>query len=72
MWRAGDGGVYRLLYEEVDESDVEILNIVSSTGDSSSVDEYRYPKAGGCIVGISCHMKTWPLERNISPPIVSY
>ena len=41
-----EDGVYRILFEEVDESDVQILNIVSSSGDGNTVDEYRYPKAG--------------------------
>ena len=38
--------VYSILYEEVDESEVEILNIVSATNDEKGVDEYRYPRAG--------------------------
>lgn len=36
---------YRILYEEVDESEVEILSIFSPS-DSRGVDEYRYPRAG--------------------------
>ncbi|ELT92637.1 hypothetical protein CAPTEDRAFT_5954 [Capitella teleta] len=39
-----ESDVYRILYEEVDESDVDILNIVSTSG--NGVDQYRYPKAG--------------------------
>jgi dipeptidyl-peptidase 9 len=35
--------IYHILYETVDESEVEVLNIVSSSG---TVDQYRYPKAG--------------------------
>ena len=38
--------MYRLLFEEVDESEVEILHIVSPTNDEKGVDEYRYPRAG--------------------------
>jgi hypothetical protein len=39
--------VYHILYEEVDESAVEILTIQSPCGEAdSSVDEYRYPRAG--------------------------
>ena len=37
---------YRILYEEVDESDVEILHIVSSTYGVNGVDDYRYPRSG--------------------------
>ena len=33
-----------ILYEETDESDVEILHIASQMQDSD--DEYRYPRAG--------------------------
>ncbi|XP_070537358.1 dipeptidyl peptidase 9-like isoform X2 [Ptychodera flava] len=36
----------RMLYEEVDESDVEILHITSPSGADKDVDEYRYPRAG--------------------------
>ncbi|XP_071941641.1 dipeptidyl peptidase 9-like [Antedon mediterranea] len=38
--------IYRILYEEVDELEVEILHIVSSTYGASGVDDYRYPRAG--------------------------
>lgn len=38
--------VYRILYEEVDESEVEILKIISPASEGANVDEYRYPKAG--------------------------
>ena len=37
---------YQILYEEVDESNVEVLKIISPSSEGSSVDEYRYPKAG--------------------------
>ena len=43
---AGDKPVYRILYEEVDESDVELLHIVSPTFEERNVDTYRYPRAG--------------------------
>ena len=43
---AGDQVVYRILYEEVDESEVEILHIVSQTNDDKGVDDYWYPRAG--------------------------
>ncbi|KAH9514886.1 dipeptidylpeptidase [Bulinus truncatus] len=46
--RLSDGGkMYHILYEEVDESDVEILSIFSPTGQEPNCTElYRYPKAG--------------------------
>ena len=37
----------RILYEEVDESEVEILRIFAPTSaESGGIDEYRYPRAG--------------------------
>ncbi|GAB6019355.1 hypothetical protein CHUAL_000944 [Chamberlinius hualienensis] len=42
--KLGADQTYRLLYEEVDESDVEILYFVSQT--DQSVDEFRFPRAG--------------------------
>ena len=47
---AGKPTVYRILYEEVDESQVEILDIVSTTSDEHGYDEYRYPRAGECLM----------------------
>lgn len=37
---------YRILYEEVDEGQVDILKIISPASEGASIDEYRYPKAG--------------------------
>lgn len=37
-------GVYRIVYEEVDESDVKIYCFPSSNSDE--VDEFRFPRAG--------------------------
>lgn len=42
----GDPAIYRILYEEVDESDVDILHIVSPNNEDKGFDEYRYPRAG--------------------------
>uniref|UniRef100_T1J0E1 Dipeptidyl peptidase 9 n=1 Tax=Strigamia maritima TaxID=126957 RepID=T1J0E1_STRMM len=38
-----DPGIYRILYEEVDETDVEILHFANENG---GVEEYRFPRAG--------------------------
>jgi dipeptidyl-peptidase 9 len=38
--------IYRILYEEVDESEVDILHIVSPQSEGATSDQYRYPKAG--------------------------
>lgn len=37
--------IQRILYEEVDESDVQILHVMSPMSEST-IDSYRYPRAG--------------------------
>ncbi|CAH1971216.1 unnamed protein product [Acanthoscelides obtectus] len=39
-------GVYRILYEEVDEGDVKVFCFPSSHSDSGEVEEFRFPRAG--------------------------
>ncbi|XP_044012842.1 dipeptidyl peptidase 9 isoform X3 [Aphidius gifuensis] len=39
-------GIYRIVYEEVDESDVKIFCFPSSSLNSGEVDEFRFPRAG--------------------------
>jgi dipeptidyl-peptidase 9 len=45
-----DDGIYRILYEEVDESDVGLYTFPTSQGQglsgSESCEEYRFPRAG--------------------------
>ncbi|XP_060524542.1 dipeptidyl peptidase 9 [Cylas formicarius] len=40
------GGVYRILYEEVDDGDVKLFCFPSSQSDSGDVEEFRFPRAG--------------------------
>ncbi|XP_063221671.1 dipeptidyl peptidase 9 [Bacillus rossius redtenbacheri] len=39
-------GVYRILYEEVDESDVRIFCFPTSNSNFGEVEEFRFPRAG--------------------------
>ncbi|XP_045123047.1 dipeptidyl peptidase 8-like isoform X1 [Portunus trituberculatus] len=39
-------GVYRLLYEEVDESEVPIVQFIPPDDSSGLLDEFRFPRAG--------------------------
>lgn len=39
-------GVYRILYEEVDESDVHLYKFPSTHPTSTEYEEYRFPRAG--------------------------
>ncbi|XP_071098891.1 dipeptidyl peptidase 9-like [Haliotis cracherodii] len=41
-----EASTFRILYEEVDESDVEILHVFAPVTDDQGIDEYRYPRAG--------------------------
>lgn len=39
-------GIYRIVYEEVDESEVKIFCFPSSTSNSGEIEEFRFPRAG--------------------------
>lgn len=39
----------QLLYEEVDESDVEIIHVPSPALEERKADVYRYPRTGNSI-----------------------
>ncbi|CAH0730359.1 unnamed protein product, partial [Brenthis ino] len=41
-----DDDVFRIVYEEVDESDVKIFSFPSSQSSSGEVEEFRFPRAG--------------------------
>ncbi|KAH8278641.1 hypothetical protein KR018_006442 [Drosophila ironensis] len=41
-----DDNIYRIVYEEVDESEVSLYTFPSSTGVHGRVDEYRFPRTG--------------------------
>lgn len=43
---SNEDNVFRILYEEVDESEVDILHIISPQTEGATCDQYRYPKAG--------------------------
>ncbi|XP_077993060.1 dipeptidyl peptidase 9-like [Glandiceps talaboti] len=64
----------RILYEEVDESDVEILHITSPGGGDKDVDEYRYPRAGTNNAVCSLKLLEITIERDgkIGPVVDKY
>ncbi|KAH8382360.1 hypothetical protein KR009_003081 [Drosophila setifemur] len=41
-----DDGIYRIVYEEVDETEVSLYTFPSSTAVHGRVDEYRFPRTG--------------------------
>ena len=38
----------RILYEEVDESEVEVIHVPSPALEERKTDSYRYPRTGEC------------------------
>ncbi|KAF6023356.1 DPP8 [Bugula neritina] len=57
-------GVYRILYEEVNESDVDVVSIVSPTSKKDGVEYYRYPRPG--TTNATCKLRL--LEFTLSGP----
>lgn len=43
------GQILRVLYEENDESEVEIIHVTSPMLETRRTDSFRYPKAGKCL-----------------------
>lgn len=43
---AGGGKILRILYEENDESEVEIIHVTSPMLETRRTDSFRYPKTG--------------------------
>lgn len=45
-----DGGkIVQLLYEEVDESEVEVIHVPSPALEERKADVYRYPRTGNSV-----------------------
>lgn len=63
-----DGGktVY-LLYEEVDETEVEIIHVPSPALEERKADAYRYPRTGLCNPVTAVSVLTAGLEHNSTP-----
>lgn len=51
----------QLLYEEVDESEVEIIHVPSPALEERKADVYRYPRTGNFISSSFMHQRS---ERN--------
>jgi len=55
-------GFFRILYEEVDESEVGIVKFPSFSGEASGVEEYRFPRAGTANAKSDLKMVTFQLN----------
>ncbi|XP_022256745.1 dipeptidyl peptidase 9-like [Limulus polyphemus] len=67
---AQGAGVYRILYEEVDESDVEILHLPPS--DDRGVEKFRFPRAGTPNAKSTLKMIQFTLSANRQIENVTY
>lgn len=54
-----DGGkTMQLLYEEVDESEVEIIHVPSPALEERKADVYRYPRTGNSYMKSFIHQRS--------------
>ncbi|GBP32702.1 Dipeptidyl peptidase 8 [Eumeta japonica] len=64
-----DDDMFRIVYEEVDESEVKIFSFPSSQSHSGEVEEFRFPRAGSPNAESILRLVTFKL-RQISPATV--
>ncbi|XP_060809111.1 dipeptidyl peptidase 9 isoform X3 [Amyelois transitella] len=67
-----DDDVYRIVYEEVDESEVKIFSFPSSQSSSGEVEEFRFPRAGTPNAKSVLRMVTFRLERAAPATVLDY
>ncbi|KAM3957651.1 dipeptidyl peptidase 9 isoform 1-T1 [Aphomia sociella] len=67
-----DDDIHRIVYEEVDESDVKVFSFPSSQTSSGEVEEFRFPRAGTPNAKSSLKMVTFRLERATSTTVLDY
>lgn len=61
-----DGNVYRILYEEIDESEVKIFNFPSSSSNcSGDIEQYRFPRAGTANSKSNLKLLEFSLNENL-------
>ncbi|KAK7570778.1 hypothetical protein V9T40_010145 [Parthenolecanium corni] len=61
-----DGNVYRILYEEVDESEVKIYNFPSTnTNGMGDIEQYRFPRAGTANSKSNLKLLEFSLNENL-------
>ncbi|XP_073964130.1 dipeptidyl peptidase 9-like [Choristoneura fumiferana] len=66
-----DDDVYRIVYEEVDESNVKIFSFPSSQSSSGEVEEFRFPRAGTPNAKSILRLVTFKLQK-ASPTVLDY
>ncbi|XP_047039076.1 dipeptidyl peptidase 9 isoform X1 [Helicoverpa zea] len=64
--------VFRIVYEEVDESEVKIYSFPSSQTTSGEVEEFRFPRAGTPNAKSSLKMVTFRLQKAAPTTVLDY
>ncbi|XP_045457080.1 dipeptidyl peptidase 9 [Melitaea cinxia] len=67
-----DDDVFRIAYEEVDESDVKIFSFPSSQSCSGEVEEFRFPRAGTPNAKSVLKMVTFRLQKATPTTVLDY
>ncbi|XP_045781604.1 dipeptidyl peptidase 9 isoform X1 [Maniola jurtina] len=67
-----DDDVFRIVYEEVDESDVKIFSFPSSQSSSGEVEEFRFPRAGTPNAKSILKMVTFRLQKATPTTVLDY
>ncbi|XP_026743908.1 dipeptidyl peptidase 9 isoform X1 [Trichoplusia ni] len=67
-----DDDVFRIVYEEVDESEVKIFSFPSSQSSSGDVEEFRFPRAGTPNAKSSLKMVTFRLQKTAPTTVLDY
>lgn len=67
-----DDDIYRIVYEEVDESEVKIFSFPSSQTSSGEVEEFRFPRAGTPNAKSSLKLVTFRLQKASPSTVLDY
>ncbi|KAL4714346.1 hypothetical protein ACJJTC_009698, partial [Scirpophaga incertulas] len=67
-----DDDVFRIVYEEVDESDVKVFSFPSSQSSTGEVEEFRFPRAGTPNAKSTLKMVTFRLQKVSPTTVVDY
>ncbi|CAG4948355.1 unnamed protein product [Parnassius apollo] len=67
-----DDDVFRIVYEEVDESEVKIFSFPSSQSVSGEVEEFRFPRAGTPNAKSTLKLVTFRLQKVASTTVLDY
>ncbi|XP_045506074.1 dipeptidyl peptidase 9 [Colias croceus] len=67
-----DDDVFRIVYEEVDESEVKIFSFPSSNSSSGEVEEFRFPRAGTPNAKSVLKLVTFKLQKASPTTVLDY